>query len=281
MYSRRIEELIDAALADGVLTEKEKKVLFKNAKAEGIDLDEFEMILDAKVLRTQQTKQPILQAKEKRGNIIVCPNCGANVSAIAGTCPECGHEFTGAKANSSAQVSASKIEKISNETENLEERWNKMASIINAFPIPNTKADLFEFAAAMHSKMNETIGGDHDTRVAGTMLMTAYLNKYKECITKIQALYSSEPLFAELLKTSKKDIKHTQETIKCQRAKKTNWGEFGIIVLLIIVVALHYWIYKNDDFEWWEKMLYGGASLVGGTILFCPLVFIATVFYDD
>ena len=31
MYSKELEELIDAALADGVLTEKEKQILFKKA----------------------------------------------------------------------------------------------------------------------------------------------------------------------------------------------------------------------------------------------------------
>ena len=48
MYNEKIEALIKAALADGVLTEKEKEILFKNAQAEGIDLDEFEMVLDAR-----------------------------------------------------------------------------------------------------------------------------------------------------------------------------------------------------------------------------------------
>jgi len=35
------------ALMDGELTEKEKQVLFKNAEALGIDLDAFEMVLEA------------------------------------------------------------------------------------------------------------------------------------------------------------------------------------------------------------------------------------------
>ncbi|MDR2684954.1 MAG: hypothetical protein LBB53_06200 [Prevotellaceae bacterium] len=54
MYSEKLENLINHALADGVLTEKEKQVLFKNAEAEGIDLDEFEVILEAKLYEKQQ-----------------------------------------------------------------------------------------------------------------------------------------------------------------------------------------------------------------------------------
>jgi hypothetical protein len=54
MYSEKLEKLIAFALADGVLTDKEKQVLFKNAEAEGIDLDEFEMVLDARLYERQQ-----------------------------------------------------------------------------------------------------------------------------------------------------------------------------------------------------------------------------------
>ena len=51
MYNEKLEELIDAALADGVLTEKEKQVLFKKAQEMGIDLDEFEMVLDSRLVK--------------------------------------------------------------------------------------------------------------------------------------------------------------------------------------------------------------------------------------
>ncbi|MDR1554004.1 MAG: hypothetical protein LBS69_11180 [Prevotellaceae bacterium] len=54
MYSEKLENLINAALADGVLTEKEKQVLLKNAEAEGIDLDEFEMILESRLYEKQK-----------------------------------------------------------------------------------------------------------------------------------------------------------------------------------------------------------------------------------
>jgi uncharacterized membrane protein YebE (DUF533 family) len=42
IYGNYMEHLIDMALADGELTEKEKQVLFKKAAANGIDLDEFD-----------------------------------------------------------------------------------------------------------------------------------------------------------------------------------------------------------------------------------------------
>ena len=57
MYNEKIEALIKAALADGVLTEKEKQVLFKRAQEQGIDLDEFEMVLDARLIELQKAEK--------------------------------------------------------------------------------------------------------------------------------------------------------------------------------------------------------------------------------
>lgn len=56
MYNEKLEALISAALADGVLTEKEKQVLFKKAEAMGIDLDEFEMVLEGRIAKCQKEK---------------------------------------------------------------------------------------------------------------------------------------------------------------------------------------------------------------------------------
>ena len=48
-YDPKLEKLIDFALADGELTEKERQVLYAKAMSMGIDLDEFEMVLEAKL----------------------------------------------------------------------------------------------------------------------------------------------------------------------------------------------------------------------------------------
>ena len=54
MYSQELENLIDLACEDGILTPKERAVLFKRAENEGIDLDEFEMVLDTRLARVQR-----------------------------------------------------------------------------------------------------------------------------------------------------------------------------------------------------------------------------------
>ncbi len=53
-----IERLIDAALMDGVVTDKERAILIKKATSQGIDPDEFEMVLDAKILEKGAQSAP-------------------------------------------------------------------------------------------------------------------------------------------------------------------------------------------------------------------------------
>jgi hypothetical protein len=67
MYSEKLEKLIELSLADGVLTEKEKQVLLKNAEAEGIDLNEFEIVLDARLYEKiqQQAGNPVAGKQDK------------------------------------------------------------------------------------------------------------------------------------------------------------------------------------------------------------------------
>lgn len=97
---KEIENLINLALEDGELTEKEKQVLFKKAQAKGIDLDEFEMYLDTRIARLSKNKKqdsnssapkstPTAQTTQTEGKIRKCPICGGTVPAFATSCPDC------------------------------------------------------------------------------------------------------------------------------------------------------------------------------------------------
>ena len=66
-----IENLINMALADGEVTEKERAVILRKAESLGIDKDEVEMILDAK-LHQLKTKAN----ESKKENVNKCPSCG-------------------------------------------------------------------------------------------------------------------------------------------------------------------------------------------------------------
>ncbi|MFN9109342.1 MAG: hypothetical protein ACK5XN_04625, partial [Bacteroidota bacterium] len=62
-----LEKLIELTLADGQITEKERNVIMKKAAEFGEDLDEVDVILDAKLHQKQSYRTQ--STKEKTGNI--------------------------------------------------------------------------------------------------------------------------------------------------------------------------------------------------------------------
>ena len=146
MYNEKIEALISAALADGVLTEKEKQVLFKRAEAEGIDLDEFEMVLDARLVELEKAEKEKAEKSApkstKYGDVRKCPVCGAMVPALAGICPECGYEFSGVDANLSSQKLADLLLKTKDE-DTITVTGIMMRSPKSTFPVERRRASYF------------------------------------------------------------------------------------------------------------------------------------------
>lgn len=83
-FSQQLEEIIKAALADGVITEKERAVLHKKALQEGVDPDEVDVVIDG---RLQQMQNEVDKAKQK---VRKCPSCGEIIPAMTAVCPSCG-----------------------------------------------------------------------------------------------------------------------------------------------------------------------------------------------
>ena len=168
MYNERIEGLISAALADGELTEKEKQILFKRAEEQGIDLDEFEMVLNARLFEMKKTMQQTQTNTEaapksnKYGDIKKCPACGAIVQSFQTQCADCGYQFSNIEANSSINklfkmlddIEASRKEQTAGGLvldmfakgltggNKIDQRKKE---IIKNFPIPTTQEDILEF----------------------------------------------------------------------------------------------------------------------------------------
>ena len=119
MLTPELEQLIQYALEDGVLTPKERAVLMKKAEAAGADLDEFEMILEAKLHEAKKAAAAAApKASNKEGEVRKCPHCGSPVSSFRTTCQECGYEFRNASAVRSAtdlfeKLQALEMEKVS------------------------------------------------------------------------------------------------------------------------------------------------------------------------
>lgn len=229
MYNEKIEALINAALADGELTEKEKQILFKRAEEEGIDLDEFEMVLDARLYNLDKTRQsdPKMAApkSDKFGDIKKCPACGAIVASYKGKCDDCGYEFENIQANSTSTLLADKLLR--------ETDVRKKIEIIETFPIPITKADLIEFLTSLKPR----ILGEYSE------LTDAYLKKYQECVEKSKVAFSNDkqilPFVAELENIEKyvKSVKTKKAVIKCMKWAKEHWIITSIATFFLFAVV--------------------------------------------
>ncbi len=197
MYNEELEQLIEAALADGVLTDKEKKVLFKKAESLGVDHDEFEMVLDARLTKAQAQRRP---SNEKLGNIAICPNCGAQIKGGLAVCPECGYEFRNVEGNQS-------VKKFSDGLESIQEKAHQQRMSIPAknhlienyfttFPVPNTAEDLLEFLSFVEGpakKHDRT--SFFDSLDSIRYMEQAYWNLYSKCITKAKINFANDPRF--------------------------------------------------------------------------------------
>ncbi len=157
LYNSQLEKLIDLALADGELTEKEKQVLFKKAEAMGVDLDEFEMVLDARLYErnngSSHNTNSAAPTSNKFGDIKKCPACGAMIQSFTAKCPECGYEFKNIDVNKGASHIFELLSEVKEDTGlfsmgqvNINSPMiREKSSIIKNFPVATTKDDILEF----------------------------------------------------------------------------------------------------------------------------------------
>lgn len=117
VLSPRLNRLISAAVADGEISDMERQVLIRNAQEEGVAMDEFVMILEARLYEQREVllarqkemehkhqmekasvmaeaaKAAAAVAPPKENKLSKCPNCGAPIKALATSCPDCGYEY--------------------------------------------------------------------------------------------------------------------------------------------------------------------------------------------
>ena len=187
MFSKELENLIQATLEDGRLEENEKAALVKRAQREGVDLDELDIYINSllqRKQREQREKNDELDRKyeeeQKRAIGPVCPKCHKQVPPLTLKC-DCGYEFTKSKSVSSVQLFFEKIENIQsspirnldvNSDEYREEirgREKRIIDTIEMFPVPNTKEDLIEFLSLAASNANKKVSF-MNTRTGRTIL---------------------------------------------------------------------------------------------------------------
>lgn len=187
MFSKELENLIQATLEDGILEDYEKAALVKRAQAEGVDLAELEIYINSimqkrkrELAQSEDARQAAIDKKKKEAFGRTCPNCGKQLPPMTLKC-ECGYEVASNKSTSSVQVLMDKIEqvrsapfksKLGSEKRDKEnnERDEQVRELIRMFPVPNTKEDIIEFLA-LAAPNSEKKGGIFGTIPKRLMVM--------------------------------------------------------------------------------------------------------------
>ena len=232
MYNEKLEQLIDAALADGELTEKEKQILFKKAQEMGVDLDEFEMVLDARLVKLKKAEEEKAKSSapksNKLGDVKKCPNCGAIVQSYQGVCGECGYAFENIGANEASKELTNLLRKAKGEKE--------MSKIIDTFPIPMDKGALIEFISWLAPQSLDV----------NNPLSKSYQKKYDEVITKAKLSFSTDkdiaPLIAQYEKNKKTLLKNNVLKTSKQLAKN-KWFWIGLAIVTFLFIKIFPIIY--------------------------------------
>ena len=197
MYAKEFEDLLKEYLTDGIITSKERQVLLKKAQQLGYNVDEVDLYIDAQQQKCDQAVESA--TAKKRGK--TCPRCGASVQSMQLTCPECGFEFNNKEANASARELMNMLEKCS-DTE-------KQVSIIENYPIPNTRENLLEFISSCMGRCRISLSELSSSDKAEICM--AWRRLSQQVVTKAQLMLKDDP---EIMKQVKKLEKLASKKIR-------------------------------------------------------------------
>ena len=250
MYSKHLEELMEAILADGVITDQERRVLRKRAEAEGVDYDELEVILEGRLAKMKaESKHPPVapppmplsnsastSQKNSYGTLHKCPNCGDPVDAARAVCSACGYVFRNIDAVSSVKRFSEEIKAIQRPRSGLkgiledvlDDRDGRVESLIINFPVPNTKEDLVEFIMFTYSKVK-----------VDDNYSDSYKTKYEECIAKAKFYFPDDPQLQPLFQQYESYKKNWWKRMnKRKRAGILSITGFVSLILFGLLLAL-------------------------------------------
>ena len=260
MFSKELEEFIEAALADGVLTDKERAVLYKRAQAEGVDSDELDVIVEGRLAKMKKQEDwlrptpPQNLTNLKYGNVIKCPNCGAEVLGGSAVCTECGYTFSNVAANSSVERLQDKLDEFNRRQENRADNRSVLGGlahnigkaygmdgtskhkmdIISTFPVPNTRADLLEFLTMLQSKAKSTGPRNGQNFSKEENLSYAYWLLYTNCINKAKLSFKNDKDFEPYFALYEKELQKTKGVIGWL---KCNPKSTLLIIIIIFYIA--------------------------------------------
>lgn len=234
MYSEQLEAIIDAALADGTLTDKEREVLHKRAAQEGVDADELDVVIEGRLAKMKKEKDWLRptppNVSDKVGVVLRCPRCNEPYTPGSVKCGACGYEFINREAVSSATKFAEGLAKATEKATKEKDKDGRIQheiieNFISSFPLPNTRDDLLEFIASMEARRHHS----YERR--------AYKSKLVEAINKAEMFFPNDPQFKTVIQSIRDKFKE-----ESKQENKEGWyfvlALIGIMLLSFLMIYL-------------------------------------------
>lgn len=178
MFSEELNMLIEAAIACGEISDKQREILHKRARAEGVDIDELEMILQAKLMNKNKDEN-VSRDRIKRDSVL--KEHLKRMQEIK-------------RQNFKGNIFNSKEDK----------REEAFLGAIRAFPIPNEKEELLElitFLKPYSTKIAFFLDDDLETEKT-----KAYKDRYKEACLKVRTKFPNDKELNLVIDGDKKGI---------------------------------------------------------------------------
>lgn len=252
MFSEELELLIEAALADGTITEKERLILHKRAQAEGVDVDELDVIIEARLAKLDQSSSGSENSQRP-------PIKESITKELSRQLNEAQRKYE----RRLAHVDRSWHDGLArpHEEDQIEnERDNTMMTIIRNFYVPNDRDHMLEFL--LLCKQSYKIRDDMSKNSKYTLdncelnaVDQAYIEKSRGLIDRAKSFFPQDKAMMSViedmermerdLEKSNKDKKQKWEQEKADRKKKEKriktlkmWGTIGVVIVIFILVLI-------------------------------------------
>ena len=177
-----------------------------------------------------------------------CPMCGEILNSFQYKCI-CGYEIRGVKSASSVLELSEKLQELERQRSTFKYKLVSLGNskqdfilkqkieIINTFPIPNTKEDLFEFAILAKSHIvSADRNGDGKLNNVERELFMAWNTKLEQCYDKASIVFTNEKdiLKIQEIVDSVCNLKHykiLRKTKGSNVAGKVGWGILNVYTL--------------------------------------------------
>ena len=250
-----IEKLIDFAVTDGQITEKERNVILKKAAEFSVDADEVEMVLDAKLHQLGANKP-----KEKVGNIKTCPACGSSVPSFTAKCSDCGHEYRHTKSsttlvefqkglNNIIEEERGKIDRTEGRgifandrliiSDQLAQKatYERQALFITSYPVPNNKEDLIEFLSLTMSEALKPIPNVGATHIdyPKVALINAWKTKANQIIFKSKIVFENDNQALKIIEDYERAFQ--EQNLKTNKFRIPKFILFFAVIILLLIIG--------------------------------------------